>query len=68
MSEIKAWEIDYLMKHYGNCDKTYKAFRRAPKCHFKTMHLVYGETPSGCGMPDRWWECSVCGHTKEVKK
>jgi len=69
MIELTGNEIDRLAeKHGGNGEPIVKAFKqRSPRCHFKQMDLVYGEHPSGSGVPERWWECSTCGHTKDVK-
>lgn len=37
---------------------------KAPMCHFRKMFL--DESDSTDGYIDKWWECSVCGHTKDV--
>lgn len=36
----------------------------APICHFRKMSLE--ESDSLDGHFDRWWECSFCGHIKEI--
>jgi len=37
--------------------------RNAPMCHFRKMMLE--QTDSVDGFYISYWECSVCGHTKE---
>jgi len=36
----------------------------APLCHFRKMHLEQSDTVDG--YYTEWWECSVCGHTKDL--
>lgn len=36
----------------------------APKCHFKPM--VLEQSDSVDGYYEQWWECSACGHTKDL--
>lgn len=35
-----------------------------PRCHFKVMELVCADIPYGW---EEFWECQVCGHTKEYR-
>lgn len=37
--------------------------RAAPTCCFRKMALEEEDCSEGYG--ERWWECSVCGHTKD---
>lgn len=37
----------------------------APLCHFRKMNLE--ESDSVDGYYTQWWECSVCGHTKDLR-
>ncbi len=34
----------------------------APRCHFRPMSLESGD---GENSVNTWWECSICGHTKD---
>lgn len=34
----------------------------APRCHFRPMSLESGD---GEDSVNTWWECSICGHTKD---
>ena len=36
----------------------------APVCHFKKMNLEQSDSVDG--YYTEWWECSVCGHTKDL--
>jgi len=38
--------------------------RAAPICHFRKM--VLEQSDSIDGYYEEWWECSVCGHTKDL--
>ncbi len=38
--------------------------KSAPVCHFRKM--VLEQSDSIDGYYESWWECSVCGHTKDV--
>lgn len=38
--------------------------KAAPKCHFRPMYLEQSDSVDGCY--EEWWECSVCGHTKNL--
>lgn len=35
----------------------------APKCHFRPMN--WEQSDSVDGFYTEWWECTVCGHTKQ---
>ncbi len=35
----------------------------APICHFRKMFVDESDTTDGYS--ETWWECSVCGHTKD---
>jgi hypothetical protein len=35
----------------------------APKCHFKPMEFMNGD---GDDYSNTWWECSTCGHAKDI--
>jgi hypothetical protein len=37
----------------------------APMCHMRKMFM--DQSDSTDGFFETWWECSVCGHTKEYK-
>lgn len=50
-------------------DEAYKAEedrlnRVAPKCHFRPMFLDSADASDY--HTAYWWECSVCGHTKDA--
>jgi len=49
-----------------NIEMSEQIYKNAPICHFKKM--VYEESDSTDGCVTYWWECSVCGHTKDVTK
>lgn len=36
----------------------------APMCHFRKM--FFDQSDSTDGYYEEWFECSVCGHTKEI--
>ena len=36
-----------------------------PLCHMKKMRLESADDLNGG--ETSWWECAVCGHTKEIK-
>jgi hypothetical protein len=38
--------------------------KAAPICHFRKMD--YEASDSVDGYSTNWWECSFCGHTKEI--
>ena len=38
----------------------------APMCHFRPM--LKEQSDSIDGYYTEWWECSVCGHTKDIKE
>jgi hypothetical protein len=38
--------------------------RKAPYCHFRKMSLEQSDSIDG--YYTEWWECSVCGHTKNL--
>lgn len=40
--------------------------RKAPMCHMKKMFLDESDTTDG--YYEQWWECSVCGHTKDINE
>jgi rubredoxin len=46
--------------------ESYESFidRHAPVCHFRKMFL--DEADSTDYHTVQWWECSVCGHTKDI--
>lgn len=37
---------------------------KAPMCHFRKMFMDMSDSTDG--YYETWWECSVCGHTKEI--
>ena len=41
-----------------------KMMEKAPICHFRKM--FYDQSDTTDGYYDEWWECSVCGHTKDI--
>ena len=47
-----------------NRDMEKKISESAPMCHFR--HMFLDEADVTDGYSEQWWECSVCGHTKEV--
>lgn len=57
--EIEAFEG--LEESYREMEKNIN--QAAPKCHFRPMTLEHGDGPE---YVDAWWECSVCGHTKDT--
>jgi len=36
----------------------------APMCHMRKMYLEQSDSIDG--YYSEWWECSVCGHTKDL--
>ena len=38
--------------------------QNAPMCHMRKM--FYEQSDSTDGYYEEWYECSVCGHTKEI--
>ncbi len=40
--------------------------RVAPICHFRSMFKDMSDSTDG--YYEEWWECSVCGHTKDIKE
>lgn len=58
---------DEIYQAFEGLEESYREMieeldKNAPKCHFRKMALISGEVGDG-----DWWECSVCGHTKELK-
>ena len=39
-------------------------YKNAPMCHMKKMFRDEADTTDRYS--ERWWECSVCGHTKAI--
>jgi rubrerythrin len=46
-----------------NRDMADRIARKAPVCHFRKMTLEQEDSTMGDGA--YYWECSVCGHTKD---
>ena len=42
-----------------------RIYEKAPMCHFRKMHLEQSDSVDG--YYTEWWECSVCGHTKNIR-
>lgn len=40
-------------------------YLKAPICHFQKMHFEVADTLGGG--ETSWWECPICGHTKNIK-
>lgn len=59
-SEIEAFEG--LNESYKEMEL--RIAKTAPKCHFRPMILERGD--GEMGYHNTWWECSVCGHTKDT--
>lgn len=38
--------------------------KNAPRCHMKPM--IIDSCDNSYGGETQWWECSVCGHTKDM--
>lgn len=47
-----------------NIEMANKIHESAPMCHFRKMFM--DQSDSTDGYYETWWECSVCGHTKEL--
>lgn len=43
-----------------------KRLADAPICHFRPMDIQQSDSIEG--YYTEWWECSVCGHTKDLKE
>lgn len=52
--------FDGLNQSYIDMESKLEA--QAPRCHMKPMFL--DEADSSDYYTEKWWECSVCGHTK----
>ena len=48
-----------------NLEMHKKEIANAPLCHFRPMFKDMSDSTDG--YYDEWWECSVCGHTKDLK-
>lgn len=46
--------------------KVFKYGTNIPFCHFIPMEFEYSDT--GDGQIESYYECTVCGHTKEIGK
>lgn len=46
-----------------NREMANKIEQAAPMCHFQRMNLECG---ADYGLHGEWWECSICGHQKEI--
>lgn len=57
LTEKEIAAFDGLNQSYIDMEK--RLNEDAPKCHFRPMYLDECDGVS-------WWECSVCGHTKDV--
>ncbi len=49
----------------ANIEMMEKLEKMAPRCHMKPMFLEEADVSDYHS--EQWWECSVCGHTKEVE-
>jgi DNA-directed RNA polymerase subunit M/transcription elongation factor TFIIS len=47
-----------------NADMANKIEQSAPICHMRKM--IFEQSDSVDGHYTSWWECSYCGHTKEI--
>ena len=47
-----------------NCKMAEDIEKAAPMCHFKPMNVEGSDSIDG--YYTNWWECSVCGHTKDI--
>lgn len=45
-----------------NTEMAIQQEQNAPRCHMRPMTLDGAEDP----WSDAWWECQVCGHTKDI--
>jgi hypothetical protein len=62
--------MDEYSKIMAGMEEVYRAEGKwldenAPRCHNRPMVLEASDKDDG--FPDEeWWECSVCGHTKDI--
>jgi hypothetical protein len=59
-------EINKIMDgmEEANREMVEKQIKFAPKCHFRPMFRDMSDSTDG--YYEEWWECSVCGHTKDI--
>lgn len=63
MTDEKMFEIMDGMEEV-NRKMTDELDQRAPLCHMQKMHIEEDDHLGAYN--ERWWECSVCGHTKSL--
>lgn len=63
MTEQEEFEIMDGMNKV-NIEMHEKQMETAPMCHFRKMFMDMSDATDG--YYEQWWECSVCGHTKEI--
>ncbi len=63
MTDEKMFEIMDGMEEV-NRKMADEIYAKAPTCHFRKMNLEVADALGGG--ETSWWECSVCGHTKEI--
>lgn len=49
-----------------NHEMVRKMENAAPMCHMRKMFYDQGDSTDG--YYEEWWECSVCGHTKDIER
>ena len=64
MTEEETFEIMEGMEEV-NREMVEKLEAMAPTCHFRKMAYECADS-DGMGGTVNWWECLVCGHTKEI--
>ena len=65
MSEMTQEQINEIMDGMEEVNRIMaeEIEASAPVCHFRKMYLEQSDTIDG--YYTQWWECSVCGHTKD---
>lgn len=53
-------EVNNILSEYEKVliEEDRKRWENAPICHMKRMSMDESDE-------ERWWECTICGHTKE---
>jgi hypothetical protein len=60
------WHIFSIFDGMEDVNRAMESSRdeQAPMCHFRKM--FYDQSDNTEGYYEEWWECSVCGHTKQL--